>query len=486
MKWIVLLAIILLLCGLSAAQTAAVTQCEWFTGPDPGAGLGHPITVGSPSGLANLSFPVSTGSIAPGIIKIKLRCRADSVRSNSGGVWAAVTDAFLVVSPALSTVRLATQFDYRIDNGSWITVNPADAASLDINETVATAGLAFGLHKIAIRLYDDLNRLGAATIGYFFAIDPANPGQIRLVTRYEYRIDNGSWNAVDIPDAAMANIVREIPTAGLTFGLHRLDMRPADDLNRTGAVTNGYFFIVDTANPPVARLVTQIQYWFNSNSPTILDLTDSPSVNLDQVLATAGLPIGLNRLSLQAIDDLGRLGPVTSNNLIVTSPFGPGAPRTVAAAEYFMNADPGAGNGVSIPLPVDGVFDENQEEVAAVITGLPIGLHLVGIRTQDDAGRWSAPITDSLIVGPILTVHAVGGDVVLDWQVGSGADLFYIFRSGAVSGPYALTDSTAANSWTDTGIANTQARQFYRVSFRSTTVSSFRLPEPQPDHPQDR
>jgi hypothetical protein len=476
MKPMVLLFLLILPISVCFAQTAAITQCEWFAGTDPGPGLGNPISFGSPNDTAGLSFAIGTGSMAPGYTSIKLRCRADSIRSGATGVWSTITNAFLIVSPATGSVRLATQFDYRVDNASWTTVNPSDAAQLGINEMIPTAGLGFGLHRLEIRLYDDLNRLGPITNGYFFTIDPSNPGQIRLITQYDYRIDNGSWSTVNVSDAAQININQLVSTAGLSFGLHRLDLRPSDDRSRIGAITNGYFFIVDPANPSVTRLVTRIQYWFNSDAPTTLDVADSPSVPFSQLLATAALPIGLNRFSIRAIDDLGRTGLITTANLVVTSPFGPGAPRIITAAEFFANVDPGPGNGVSIPLPVDGVFDESQEDVTTVITGLPIGLHLIGFRVRDDAGHWSAAVTDSVLVGPILVVQAVGDDIVLNWDSGPGVNIFRVYRAPSFGGTYALFDSTAAQTYTDVGAVPGANQRFYRVTFETSTVSSYRLP----------
>jgi len=52
---------------------------------------------------------------------------------------------------------------------------------------------------------------------------------------------------------------------------------------------------------------------------------------------------------------------------------------TVEYCEFY-------GNGVPIPLPDDAAWDEGDEESTAVLTGLPVGLHLVGIRTRDDLG----------------------------------------------------------------------------------------------------
>jgi hypothetical protein len=551
------LLIVLLAVAVSSAfgQQANVTACEWFTGIDPGVGLANPISIGTANDTVSLAFSVATNSFLPGAVaRIKVRCHADSVRSNASGVWGPVTTAFAVVDVPAGMIRLVTQFEYQIDNGTWTLVNPADAATISINEIVATAGLGFGLHQLRIRVYDDATRTGVVTNGYFFIIDPSSPGVTRLVTQFEYSVDNGSWTAVNPADAPTISINQIVSTAGLGFGLHQLRIRLSDDAGRTGAVTNGYFFIIDPTNPGVARLVTtfayriddgawtvvdpadaaqvninevvsttglsfglhklflrvnddagragaatngyffildpihpselrlvtQIQYWFNAQTPTTLDVTDAPSVNFNQIVATATLPIGLNRFNIRVIDDLGRTGVATNASLVVIAPFGAGSPRYISAAEFFVNVDPGPGNGVPIHLPDDGTYDEGTEVVDTVLTNLPIGFHRLGFRTRDDLGRWSPPEIDSLLVGPILVIRRTGSNIVLNWQSGPGVNQFKIYRAPTVNGTYALVDSTTGVTYTDLGIVDAQTKQFYRVTFETTGLSPFRMPSVPP------
>jgi hypothetical protein len=156
------------------------------------------------------------------------------------------------------------------------------------------------------------------------------------------------------------------------------------------------------------RLITAIEYWVDANPPTLVDVADTAQVNINEFIGTSGLSVGLHYLYLRTQDDLGRWGVAERRPLIVTSPFVQSVPRELSAAEFFVNADPGEGNAIAIPLPQDGVWDEGEESVETVISGIPIGLHQVGIRFRDDLGRWSKPILDSLIVGPVVTVRSSG------------------------------------------------------------------------------
>jgi hypothetical protein len=122
MKKMVLLISLLVLVPLFVnAQTSSITQCEWFTGTDPGMGNGNAISIGASGGSVGLSFSVATGSLLPGITRVKIRCRADSVRSGSTGVWGVPTDGFAIISPGNSMVRLngATGYAIRVSCGQW-------------------------------------------------------------------------------------------------------------------------------------------------------------------------------------------------------------------------------------------------------------------------------------------------------------------------------------------------------------------------------
>ena len=57
-----------LMTSLAVAQTASVTQCEWFVGADPGVGNATPISIGAPGGVESLTFPIATGSFTAGQI----------------------------------------------------------------------------------------------------------------------------------------------------------------------------------------------------------------------------------------------------------------------------------------------------------------------------------------------------------------------------------------------------------------------------------
>ena len=72
----------------------------------------------------------------------------------------------------------------------------------------------------------------------------------------------------------------------------------------------------------------------------------------------------------------------------------------ISAAEYFVDTDPGEGNGTALSAQ-DGAFDSEVESIAPVdlnVTGLAVGPHLIGIRYKDDNNTWGEVLYQTIHV----------------------------------------------------------------------------------------
>jgi hypothetical protein len=98
------------------------------------------------------------------------------------------------------------------------------------------------------------------------------------------------------------------------------------------------------------------------------------------------LPPGHHRLFLRVKDSQERWG------VIREVPFEIYTPVTIAGAEYFIDTDPGPGNGIALD-PADGSFYSNEESVALSgidVTDLDEGIHTLYVRFEDQLGRWGS------------------------------------------------------------------------------------------------
>jgi subtilisin family serine protease len=71
------------------------------------------------------------------------------------------------------------------------------------------------------------------------------------------------------------------------------------------------------------------------------------------------------------------------------------AASAIAAAEWWADADPGAGAGLAMTA-ADGTLDSSSESLVASTVGLIPGHHEIGMRARDAAGNWSAAATLSV------------------------------------------------------------------------------------------
>ncbi len=73
--------------------------------------------------------------------------------------------------------------------------------------------------------------------------------------------------------------------------------------------------------------------------------------------------------------------------------------QTIVNAEYFVNTDPGLGNGTALSINAGGTVIFNEETITADCVGLGNGTHQFCIRYQDDAGAWSHTQCEYFVIG---------------------------------------------------------------------------------------
>ena len=73
---------------------------------------------------------------------------------------------------------------------------------------------------------------------------------------------------------------------------------------------------------------------------------------------------------------------------------------TIKGAEYFVDSDPGEGNGTAFQAQ-DGAFDSEVESILPKdlnVTGLAVGPHLVGVRYKDNNNTWGEVLYQTIHV----------------------------------------------------------------------------------------
>jgi Secretion system C-terminal sorting domain len=164
----------------------------------------------------------------------------------------------------------------------------------------------------------------------------------------------------------------------------------------------------DPAYPPAPAApqnIIKAEYFFDidpgfgngSNIPVApgVDINNTPAA-----INTTGLSNGTHRLYIRTKSNEGRWSLTNVKDFVVdfnpAYPAIPVAPLNIIKAEYFIDTDPGFGNGSNIPV-TPGITISNTPATINT-TGLSNGVHRLYIRTGSNEGRWSVTNIKDFIV----------------------------------------------------------------------------------------
>ena len=344
--------------------------------------------------------------------------------------------------------------EYYIDNDPGIGSAAALSITPGINITISpnninTTGLSNGVHRIGIRTRNAEGRWSSTEIKEFIVnFDPAYvaaPAAAQNIIAAEYFIDTdpGAGSGQTIPISAAVNITdatAAINTTGLTNGVHRLYIRTKSNEGRW-SITNLGNFVVDTdppypSAPVLAQNIIAAEYFIDTDpgSGNGQTITISAAVNIADVTAainTTGLTNGIHRLYIRTKSNEGRWSITNVSDFNVDSdpayPVAPVAAQNIIAAEYFIDTDPGNGNGQTIAM----IAAVNIADVTAAIntTGLTNGIHRLYIRTKSNEGRWSITNVSDFNVdadpayptAPVAAQNIIAAEYFIDTDPGNGA-----------------------------------------------------------------
>ena len=146
--------------------------------------------------------------------------------------------------------------------------------------------------------------------------------------------------------------------------------------------------------------LTEAEYFFDSdpgigNATPVPGFTSSATVDLTFSAGSSGLAAGMHMLGIR-VKDINDDWSIPTFIAVYVFPNDPLVSESITAAEYFFDTDPGIGSGTAITGIAPGsVIDVTY---LATSSGLSSGMHLMGVRTQNELGLWSQPAFTSFYV----------------------------------------------------------------------------------------
>ena len=161
---------------------------------------------------------------------------------------------------------------------------------------------------------------------------------------------------------------------------------------------------------PVPNIV-KAEYYFDTDpgpgNGTAIALNPAQQINNFNYALTLNGPAltsGIHRLYIRTLDDQGHWS-LTATALFDNYPVPiypvVNAIPNVVAMEYYINNDPGAGNGT--PVAVAANADLSNQSVQINLNGLSTATHRLYIRSKDANGKWSLTaysIFDNTVITP--------------------------------------------------------------------------------------
>jgi len=300
--------------------------------------------------------------------------------------------------PDIDALEYFIDVDPGVGNATAIPVTPGNPVSVNIN--IPTASLSDGVHILFIRARDTNGEWSFYESRAFLIqqLPPATPSPSDVM-EIEYFIDTdpGQGNATasaSFSPGLTVNLNEMISTAPLSEGLHVLGVRARDADGDWGMVEKRPFLITQSGviGPPPPSSVEEIEYLIDAdpghgNATATSAFSPGLSINLDEIVATSALPVGIHTISVRARNQDNEWGVYETRPFVVIADPSSSPVADVTKLEYFFNDDPGIGNGMDIPITPGQTIDLPSIDLSHPAP-LPVGMNSVTVRAQNAIGIW--------------------------------------------------------------------------------------------------
>ncbi|OIP02268.1 MAG: hypothetical protein AUJ98_01820 [Bacteroidetes bacterium CG2_30_33_31] len=146
-----------------------------------------------------------------------------------------------------------------------------------------------------------------------------------------------------------------------------------------------FFFVLQLD----AQQINYAEYFFDNDpgrgNGTSLSITASNTIDASFNISTSALNGGMHKLYIRTRSNTGKWS-LSANKMIYVNPVYSASLSKIVAAEYFINSDPGHGNGTPIAITSGDTILELKSIPSST---LPDGIHNLYIRVKNGYGKWS-------------------------------------------------------------------------------------------------
>ena len=379
--------------AVSGLRAQTIKRGEYFFDADPGTGQGTPIGV-TPGTTINQTLLFNVNSLTMGVHTFNFRV----IDSNEHWSLFASRTFYIVSASTTTPATLLTHAEYFFDadpgTGNATPLTISSGSQQNNSFVISLNGLATGFHQLGIRYKDNVGHWSLFGNRTFYIVPPNASAHATSIVKAEYFFDTDPGTGLASPLAITSgnpqNNLFTVPLTSLSPGFHQLAIRYKDNAGHWSLFTNRTFYIIPPGNALASSTIVKAEYFFDTDPGTglakSLAITSANPQNNLFALDLTSLSPGFHQVCIRYADNRDHWSLFANRTLYIIPVGGTSQATSLTKAEYFVDADPGTGHGNSIAITAGS--PQNNNLVLNVSTSAP-GFHYVGIRYQDNLGRWS-------------------------------------------------------------------------------------------------
>lgn len=267
-----------------------------------------------------------------------------------------------------------------------------DAQVGDNTFTIPLTGVVPGAHLISVRAQKADGQWSATVTNPLYISNE----QLFIAAEYFIDEDPGQNKATPIPNAVGKTLTFNVPTTGLSYGLHSLSIRVQAPGGQWSDVMTEPFIVAKSALIAGGLLEYFIDADPGFGNGEQVEVSDDETIIF---IPTANITPGAHLISVRTRDNDGHWSATVTNPLYVSEPI------EILSAEYFVDTDPGEGMATSVTVP-----DNGNISFSVPTTFLQLGTHQLVLRGRMADGRYVR------IFEAPFTISEVGGIQNVQWS----------------------------------------------------------------------
>lgn len=275
--------------------------------------------------------------------------------------------------------------------------------------------------------------------------------QAQTITSGEYFFDTapnlGGGTSFSLTPADTVNQTLNVSVASLSAGFHNMFVRVKNTAGIWSHYEGRLFYVIPPVLTASAQPAIASGEWFVDTDPglgngTAINFSQTDTVNQVININAASFTTGFHNLFIRVKNTMGIWSHYEGRLFYVIPPVTSSPQPALVSGEWFVDTDPGLGNGTAISF---AQADTVNPILNVVTSALSIGTHHLFIRVKNLSGTWShyegRPFT---VCATLPATPSITGNSVL--CVGATLNLNASTVSGATSynwtGPNGFTATT--------------------------------------------